>query len=195
MKQQEIIWQEELKKIAMTNLISKRIFILILICLAHMANAQENDNRLSDEQYRVIQAMYSKGNNETIIFNETIDYKSWINLIQPDLEDNYSSCPFEDPNFPKIVDALRIKATAISIMKIEQTKLPSNIKLSENSLQTNELGFLYPTRRISEPIIIDNYAFVFDKTENAELLFFFRKDENKGWEWKCFIECFVVFID
>lgn len=170
-------------------------FCLITLSILPLLVKGQVENHLSEDQYSVIKAMYSQTDAITVIFNETTDYKSWINLIQPDLEDNYSSCPFEDLNFPKIVEALRIKVTAISIMKIEQTKLPSNIKLSKNSLQTNELGLLYPTRRISQPIIIDNYAFVFDKTENAELLFFFKKEENKGWEWKCFIECYLVIND
>lgn len=179
----------------MTNFIFKGILVLLFICLTNIAKSQEKNNRLSDEQYRVIEAMYSKGKSEIIIFNETIDYKSWINLIKPEFEGNYSSCPFEDPHFPKIYERLILMTSTISIKKIEQSQLPPNIKLSKNSLQTNELGHLYPTRRISEPLIINNYAFVFDKTENAELLFLFKKDKEKGWEWKCFIECYVVFID
>lgn len=156
---------------------------------------QDSSKNLSDEQYEIINSFYSNINDTIIIYHETIDYKSWINLIKPKIEDNYSTCPFQDLTFSETVKALQLKVSVISRKKIEQEKLVKNVLISNNSFKETELNQPIPTTSISEPLVVGNYAFLFQKKENEELLFLFTKSEKNTWEWKCFITCYLVIND
>lgn len=177
-----------------------KVFIKILILNIYIFApislfGQDSSKNLSEEQYEIINSLYSKSDDRNIIYHETVDYKSWINLIEPELEDNFSTCTFQDLSFFETIEALKLKVSVISPKIIDQERLLKKVLISNSSYQQTEIGHSIPTTSISEPLIVGNYAFMFQKRENEELLFLFIKNDKKVWEWKCFITCYLVIND
>lgn len=171
------------------------IIIVILLFSSFLASNKCISQELSEDQYNIINSLYSINKNETIIHNKTIDYKSWINLIKSNIEDNNSTCEFDNGQFSIILDRLKNKISSISIKELDPKRLSPNIKLSSEEIQQNSDKKQYPIRSISEPIIIDNFAFIFQKQQFEEFLLIFAKDDKNNWEWKCFIACYLIIVD
>jgi hypothetical protein len=179
----------------MTNVFISKMAVAIFMIAPLSVTGQKSPNSLSDKQYEIINSFYSKSADPNILYHETIDYKSWINLIKPSLEDNYSTCPFQDLSFSETVKALQLKVSVISLKKIDQERLLTKVKLSDKSFQNTETGDSIPTTSISEPLIVGKYAFMFQKKEHEELLLIFTKNDEDVWEWRCFITCYLVIND
>ncbi|MDF2156674.1 hypothetical protein [Algoriphagus sp. CAU 1675] len=179
----------------MNSIFSKITAMLIIsLCFAKV-KAQEIDNGLSEEQYKVIESLFSNRGIDFTIYYQTIDFKSWIELIDLRFKQNTIPCSFEESSLQEIVGELKVAASGISIKTIEQDRLPSNVELTQNLLKKNNSRSYYPTRSISEPIIINDYAYIFDKQNNAETLILFKRDKLNGWAIKCFIEFYLVITD
>jgi single-stranded DNA-specific DHH superfamily exonuclease len=172
------------------------ISFLSMILLVLNVHAQESDNRLSDDQYKVVESLFSGNTSQKItIFHNTIDFKSWIELIELKFKQNAIPCSFEESALEEIIKEFKIAASAISIKTIEQNRLPFNVELTQSLLKERKNGLNYSTRSISEPIIVGNNAFVFNKQHNEETLILFKKDNKKRWVFNCFVEFYLVIDD
>ena len=155
------------------------------LLLSNYSFGQEKKLQLSISQYEVINVLYSQG---VDLFYETIDLKLWIHLMnEEDLQRfKVATCDFSDPNFSKTLTILEQRISMISSKKINPSKLHREIILNED--------FNPQLISITEPIIIDDYAFVFQIGKGYESVRILKRKKT-GWDTNCFLEFYFVLSD
>lgn len=189
-------WPWELKKIVMNKWFLKLTVFFLIDLIVLNGFCQKKENKLNDEQYLVLEYLFTSGNSEDVLLlNSTIDFKTWIELI--DLKFKQNAIPCFQNNNPILGDynELKNKFRTISIKFLEQNRMSSGVKLTNELLFRGLDGNWYPTRAISEPIIVGDYAYVFNKQFNEESLIILKKENDEGWVFNCFVEFYLVLND
>ncbi|GMQ27972.1 hypothetical protein Aconfl_06150 [Algoriphagus confluentis] len=166
-------------------------FLILFIIFPLISEGQVEKN-LTKEQYQVIEDAFRKsGKDETRIFFQTIDYKSWVHLLYGSYyrdKRGIALCSFEDPNLERAIDQLIDHVSNIRVKELSRNKLGKRFTL------INDLTD-YPYLSITEPIIIGEYSFILFKYPNSESLSVQKKNSEGNWVFECAIPLYVVFID
>ncbi|MGM0943688.1 MAG: hypothetical protein ACQEW9_00815 [Bacteroidota bacterium] len=172
------------------NVINGFVF-LVLLGSSLVCEAQQRD-RLTKEQYEVIEGAFrNSGKDQTRIFFQTIDYKSWVHLLYGDYyrEDwGIALCSFEDSKLEQAIDQVIDHVINIKVKEFNPRKLGKRFVLVKDLTEQ-------PYLSLTEPIIIGDYSFVLFKYPNSESLEVQKKNEKGEWVYECSIPLYVVFTD
>ncbi|PZX58404.1 hypothetical protein LV84_01612 [Algoriphagus ratkowskyi] len=157
-------------------------FTLLLGIATQQSNAQ-----LSEEQYKVLSSMYDGTSVE--LFEYTIEAKLWSKFLNSKDLDFYkiATCYFFDDDFMIASQEVEAKLWGARSKRLEKKKLPDAIEL----IESYELASV----RITEPVIVGKYAFVFQEAEDNQFLFILIKEDNI-WSWQCYLQLYQEpFVD
>lgn len=155
------------------------IITLILLFFFFQTHAQEdNKYNWTVEQYEFVNQVYGENSkySKKVYLNTEIS-KDWINEFLYDRNENgIGTCSFEESSFGVELD--RLKEIKFGDNCIDKKKLPKKVTLIKGTSKKNHLN-------ISQPIIINHYAFVYTLTSSYEAVEIYINDHS-GWKFKCF---------
>ncbi|MHA7129561.1 hypothetical protein [Algoriphagus namhaensis] len=169
----------------------KWIVVLQIFYSSTICGAQQKD-KLTKEQYKVIEESFkNSGKDETRLFFQTIDYKSWVHLLYGTYyrdENGIGTCTFDDPQLKSAVDQMINHVMNIEVNEFNPKKLGKRFVLIKDLKDQ-------PYLSLTEPIIIENYAFLLFKYTDSESLEIQKRNDKGGWDYECSIPLYVVFVD
>lgn len=167
-------------------------FVLLMLFGSILVCEAQQKNKLTKEQYQVIDGAFkNSGKDQTRIFFQTIDYKSWVHLMYGDYyrqEGGIALCSFEVPGLERAIDQLINHVMNIQVKEFEPKKLGKRFVLIKNLKDQ-------PYLSIAEPIIIGEYSFLLFKYPNSESLRVQKKNKEGEWVYECSVPLYVVFVD
>jgi len=185
MKQKELIRQK-------VKSVSRVLLLMQMCCMLHFESQAQTDQKLTDEQYEIIEGSFKKSYpTTTMIFHQTIDYKSWVDLLNnKNLRDDkgIGFCVFDDPEFEKAIDSIPSLVRNIEVKNLDPKKLGKKFRFIKGVRKNDYLS-------ISEPMIVGNYAFIFYQLMYNEGLSVLKKNELGEWERACGVSFYIVLTD
>ncbi|WP_336066510.1 hypothetical protein [Mesoflavibacter sp. CH_XMU1404-2] len=160
------------------------LLISLLICFSsNHSNISEN---ITDEQYKIINDLFSNEKNKKELYTYTdysktwaftlLNYESLKNLLGPPCTKDGLIVKWENIFSNKELKMLRDKIAHHKVMKLDNNKLSKNISLKKTIDDKTII--------ISVPEIINNYSVVKISGNKGELIIVAKKVNNK-WEIIC----------
>jgi hypothetical protein len=185
MKQKELIKQK-------VKSVSRVLLLMQMCCMLHFESQAQTDQKLTKEQYQVIEGAFKNSASEyTRIFFKTIDFKSWVVLLNSEylLDDKgIGFCIFDDPELEKAFDSLPNLVRNIEVKNLDPKKLGNRFRFIKDVQEKYYLS-------ISEPMIVGNHAFIFFQGRDYESLFVVKKNELGEWESACGVPFYTLLTD
>jgi hypothetical protein len=185
MKQKELIKQK-------VKSVSRVLLLMQMCCMIHFESHAQSNQKLTDEQYQVIEGAYKNSASEhTRIFFKTIDFKSWVGLLNSEyLRDDKGIvfCIFDDPEMEKAFDSIPSLVRNIEVKNLDPKKLGKRFRFIKDLQEKYYLS-------ISEPMIVGNYAFIFYQRKYSEGLIVLKRNELDEWERACGVPFYTVLTD
>ncbi len=166
-----------------------RYFFLIFL-LGAISSFAQNGEKISAEEYEVINSVFSENPNNTTYIYEKVYYdKAWANYFDPDNFESITSNvgipttitdnELRDILNDKILFSINSRINSLKPIKINRGKLNKYVRLSRSFDEPGDL--IKGVQRISQPIIIGDIA-VFRKIGFLEAPIYILKKENKSWK-------------
>ena len=157
------------------------LIVIFLVFLASKAICQDYQE-LEYEDHQKLASIFEKSSESRIIvYFETFEYESWMNLIWgKDFlnEDGIAFCNFEDPQLKQAFYALKDRLIDLEIKRFNKNHLENKFKLTKNSKKRDAIS-------ISESLVIGEYSFMFLKSETDKSLWVQKKDRSGNWRYEC----------
>lgn len=162
-------------------------FLLGLYAIPALAQESKNFEELSDEQYALLNILYSNKEKERLkLYNKTIGDPSWIDLLlEYQWEEGILFCSFKNSELPAELDELPELSTRLSTKVLNRKKLSSKVKFRKKRKDES-------TQYISEPLINKNYAFILVRKPKSESVYIYYRDPKKGWIRECIVPISAV---
>ncbi|MDE0560965.1 hypothetical protein OU792_13275 [Algoriphagus sp. NF] len=135
---------------------------------------------ISEEQYEVLKAFFSNQKaNRIKLHYKTIGDPSWIDfLLEEKWEKGVQLCSFKDEMLPASIEQLPELSSQLSQKFLDKRMLGAKIKLTKK-LDKETVQF------ISEPIIIQDYAFLLTREYESHAVQIYHYDPARGWKYEC----------
>lgn len=167
----------------------KYLFLLLVFLQGAYSSLAQKAEKISFEEYEVINAVLSENPNKTIyIYDRLIYDKGWADYFDPENFENLTSkvgipVKITDSELRYILTDEVLKSINNSIMtlkplKLHQDNLNKSISISNTFDEPGDLK--KGVQRISKPIIIGDIA-VFRKIGFSEAPIYILKKENEIW--------------
>jgi len=162
----------------------KKIFIFLFVFIFNPSFSQKFENDLSSEQYDILNSYY-KNTDAYSLFEQTLNMKYWVYWF--DLFDSKEDARYfciTDTEIPRVFLKLKEQISTLESKKISKKKISKGITLKK---QLNDKW-----AAITEPLIVENYAFFYSNTRNEEHIIVLRRVDGR-WELICMEGTSTVF--
>jgi hypothetical protein len=172
---------EQIKQMGQSVIRNGLILFLLSIMSFQITNAQET-NKLNYEQHLIFTSVFKQSKDSLIlVYFQTFQYESWMSLVWDKeflKEDGIAFCTFTDPTLKEAFLELKDRLEKLEVKSFNKKSLKKKFKLKRNSKKEQVV-------KISEPLIIGEYAFLFLKSNTDKSLHVQKKDKEGNWHYEC----------
>lgn len=158
----------------------KFILFSIFSWVVHSANAQRSVSFI--DEYTIINEAFNPGDIKPLgqvkIFYVTSDVKFWPKIFETQQNDCFGNNCEENLEFVKSnLSKLYYYNHDVMMTELDPSKLSENIALEKKMAPM--------IKKITFPLIVEDYGFVLVMDESYQLLYILKKDPQLGWKVTC----------
>jgi hypothetical protein len=171
--------QQKVKSVSNVKIIVNTVFIFILSFSTIQAQVSSDIGELSEVQYEFLNIVFGENLNKNgKIYYQPQNSKSWINdFIGFKSHNGIGTCLFDETSFSEVIEKLQSREFALSAF--DKEKMPKGLRIKKQSKKAKGL-------HISEPIIINNYSFIFIWSTGYSAVEVYHYEPKGNWMFKCF---------
>lgn len=165
------------------NKLSLKIAGIFFLCILSKNCLAQKEFGISSEKYEVISSAWPNSNEKIIKLNEkTIGFEVWMDEVWgEEFSSQYGVgfCLFEeDKNLAKAFEDLNSSVKNLEVKKLSKKRLYDRFGLRSPGNKDDVL-------MLSEPIILENYAFFFFRSKKDKGLYVQKKNSEGNWKPEC----------